>query len=632
MSAYFINSKRNQEIDFEEILLDEGQDKGKIDHFFDVKKIKNLQVFCVIIIAIIFTRLFYLQIIQGKMYSSISEQNYTRIVDEKSSRGIIYDRNMTQVVFNVPVFDLTLIPHDFLKDQEKIDDNIRIISELTEISESDFRSKIISGSGKSSSYRSILIMEGIKKEKALVIDEKIKDIAGVKLENGSIRKYIDGKYLAPVIGYSGRINEKELANNPDYLTTDMIGKEGVELSYEKYLRGIYGIQEMEVDSLGRVNSLVQLKEPISGNDLVLNIDAELQKRLYEEIEKMTEKYEGSTGGSAVAIDPRDGSVLALVSFPYYDNNAFSGGISSSEYSALLNDKGKPLFNRAIAAEYPPGSTFKPLVAAATLEENIISPTKTIYSGGSINVGGWTFLDWKAHGDVDLVDAIAQSCDVYFYTVGGGYGDIKGLGVDRIKKYANLFGLGEINGIDIPGERPGLIPDEAWKKEVKNEPWYIGNTYHMSIGQGDVLATPLQIAVSTASVANGGILYKPHLVDKIIDIEGNTVMEVEAEIIRKDFISKENMDWVQKGMRENVISGSGRSLSTLSVEAAGKTGTAQYANNEKTHAWYTVYAPYENPEIVMAIMVEGGGEGHLAAVPIAKETIGWYFEGDLEVQE
>lgn len=623
MSAYFIKKKR-EEIAFEEILLDNNKEGGRIDHFFDAKKIKNLQKVFFLVMLFLIGRLTYLQVVKGDFYSSISEQNYIRTVDIKSSRGIIYDRNMSQIVFNVPVFDLVLTPADFFKDRSNVQTNMSIMAEVLGISKDEFHSKISDAIKDPTSYQSILIMENIEKEKALVIDEKIKNVGGVKLENSAIRKYVDGSYFSDIIGYSGRINQKELDSNPDYLLTDTIGKEGLELSYEQELRGVYGKQEVEVNSLGQVNRSIQSQKPYSGSDLVLNIDAELQKRLYDEIAKMNEKYPSSTGGSAVAIDPRDGSVLALVSYPSYDNNIFAKGITSAEYSALLNDANRPLFNRVIAGEYPPGSTFKPMMAAAALQEKVISPTRRIADSGSINVGGWVFVDWKAHGEVDLVKAIAQSCNVYFYTVGGGYGDISGLGGERIKKYANLFGMGNPTGIDIPGEKSGLIPDENWKREVKDEPWYIGDTYHMSIGQGDVLATPLQIANYTAAVANGGTLYEPHLVDKILDIDGNVVREIEPKVIGKDFIDAENIAWVQKGMRENVVSGSGMSISALDVESAGKTGTAQYAGNQKSHAWYTVYAPYKNPEIVMAIMIEGGGEGHLASVPIAKNILHWYF--------
>lgn len=622
MSSYFIKQKR-EEVDFEEILLDEkNKDSGKIDNYFDSRKIKNLQKIFLLVVAVLFSQLAYLQIIKGDFYSSISEKNYIRNTQIRSARGIIYDRNMSRIVYNIPVFDLVITPADFFKDREQISSKKADLANALEISLSDFESKIKDVDP--NSYQPFLILENIEKEKALVIEDKIKSMAGVKLENSAIRQYTDGKYFSSIIGYSGRINQEELKTNSDYLLTDIIGKDGLEFSYEKELRGSYGITEVEVDSLGKVNRTMQKSDPIAGNNLVLNIDAELQKRLYKDIEEMAIKKEGSTGGSVVAINPQNGAVLALVSYPSYDNNAFEGGISKEEYGKLLNDANKPLFNRAIAAEYPPGSTFKPLMAAAALQEKIISPTRTISDSGSISISGWSFNDWKAHGTVDLVKAIAQSCNVYFYTVGGGYGDIKGLGNENIKKYANLFGLGNLTGIDIPGEKAGLIPDEAWKREVKNEPWYIGDTYHMSIGQGDVLATPLQIANYTAAVANGGTVYQPQVVDKIVDSAGNLVRDLEPNVLASGFISSENMEWVQKGMLENVLTGSGRALSSLPVQAAGKTGTAQYAGNTKTHAWYTVYAPYENPEIVMAIMLEGGGEGYDASVPIAKDVLGWYF--------
>jgi len=259
-----------------------------------------------------------------------------------------------------------------------------------------------------------------------------------------------------------------------------------------------------------------------------------------------------------------------------------------------------------------------------LQEKIISPTRIIIGGEAIYVGSYQFLDWKAHGPVNLTKAIAQSCNIYFYTVGGGYGDIEGLGIDRIKKYSNLFGFGNLLGVDLPAEKPGLVPDKEWKESVKNERWYIGDTYHVSIGQGDVLATPLQIAAYTATIANGGKLFQPQIVDKIINDSNDLIEDIKPKIIRDNFIDSENIKWIQKGMRENVVYGSGVSLSTLPIEVAGKTGTAQYYGNQKTHAWYIAYAPYDDPEIAIAVIVEGGGEGHAAAVPVVKEVFGWYF--------
>ena len=621
---HFINKKSKNAAEFEEIFVGSTQKEvSKIEYLIDNKKIEITKIIFFIIFFLLFLQAAYLQIIKGNYYMEISERNYTRTTALKSPRGIIYDKNQKQIVFNIPVFDLVIIPYDFFKERDKINEKITSLSEIAGISKDDFNEK--TKEVDPLLYQPFLILENINKEDALIIEEKIKNIDGVELEKSSIRNYIDSNYFSNIIGYNGKISESELKKYSDYLLNDTIGKNGLELAYEKRLRGIYGKQEIEVDSFGKKIKIIEQEDCKSGDNLVLNIDSELQKKIYNETAKIVEKLKTNNGAAVVAINPKNGAVLALVSFPSYNNNLFAGGISSGDYDRLLSDEMKPLFNKAISGEYPPGSTIKPLIGAAALQENIISPSRIIVGGEAIYIGSYRFLDWKAHGPVNLVKAIAQSCNVYFYTVGGGHGDIEGLGINRIKKYSNLFGLGESLGIDIPEESVGLVPDKEWKKNVKNERWYIGDTYHVSIGQGDVLVTPLQIAAYTAVIANGGKLFQPQVVDKIIDLNGNVVEDIKPKIIRENFIDPENMKWIQKGMRENVVSGSGRALASLPVKAAGKTGTAQYARNKKTHAWYTVYAPYDDPEIAMAIIIEGGGEGHAAAVPVAKEVLEWYFE-------
>jgi len=621
---YFINKKSKNAKEFEEIFVGSTQKEiSKIEYLIDSKKIEITKIIFFIVFFLLFLQAAYLQIIKGNYYMEISERNYTRTTALKSPRGIIYDKNQKQIVFNVPVFDLVIIPYDFFKERDRINEKIASLSEIAGTSKDDFNEK--TREVDPLLYQPFLILENINKEDALIIEEKIKNIDGVELEKSSIRNYIDSNYFSNIIGYNGKISKSELKKYPDYLLNDTIGKNGLELTYEKRLRGIYGKQEIEVDSFGKKIKIIEQEDCKSGDNLVLNIDSELQKKIYDETAKVVEKLKTNNGAAAVAINPKNGAVLALVSFPSYNNNLFAGGISSGDYDRLLSDEIKPFFNRAVSGEYPPGSIIKPLIGAAALQENIISPSRIIIGGEAIYIGSYRFLDWKAHGPVNLVKAIAQSCNVYFYTVGGGYGDIEGLGIDRIKKYSNLFGLGESLGIDIPEEFIGLIPDKKWKENVKNEKWYIGDTYHVSIGQGDVLATPLQIAVYTAVIANGGKLFQPQVVDKIIDLNGDVIEDIKPKIIRENFIDMENMKWIQKGMRENVVSGSGVALASLPVKAAGKTGTAQYAMNKKTHAWYTVYAPYDDPEIAMAIIIEGGGEGHAAAVPVAKEVLEWYFE-------
>ncbi len=289
-------------------------------------------------------------------------------------------------------------------------------------------------------------------------------------------------------------------------------------------------------------------------NLILNIDADLQKEAYDVLEKYIKKAKVDAG-AVVAMDPRNGAVLSLVSYPSYDANLFARGITNEEYGKLRDDKTLPLLNRTVSGGYPPGSTFKPLMGAAALEEDIISPTRIIDDRGVIYVGSTPFVGWTVLGSVDMTRAISMSSNIYFYEVGGGYGDIKGLGIERIKKYANLFGLGNVLGIDMPGEKPGLIPDENWKKSMKNEKWYIGDTYHASIGQGDVLATPLQVASYISVIASGGKLFQPQIVDRIIKSDGSSVEDIKPKLIREKFVSLENIKWIQKGMRENVVSGS-----------------------------------------------------------------------------
>ena len=626
-TKHFISRKSNDAAELEEIFVEPTQEEtNKVEHLIDKKNIKATKITFFVVLFLLFLQAAYLQIIRGDYYAKKSERNYTRITAVKSPRGIIYDRNQNQIVFNVPVFDLVIIPYDFFKESDKISKKISDLSEAIGINKNDFDEKI--GEINPLSDQPFLILGNIDKEDALIIEEKIKNIDGAELEKSSVRNYVDGNYFSNLIGYNGRINKDELEKHPDYLLNDIIGKNGLELVYEKQLRGKYGKQEIEVDSFGRKIKIIEQEDCEPGNNLVLNIDAGLQKKIYDELSEIVEKLETKNGAVAVAINPKNGAVLALVSFPSYNNNLFARGINSGDYDRLLSDEMKPLFNKAISGEYPPGSVIKPLIGAAALQENIISPSKIIVGGEAIYVGSYRYLDWKAHGPVNLVKAIAQSCNVYFYTVGGGHGGIEGLGIERIKKYANLFGFGELLGIDIPEESGGLVPDREWKKNVKSERWYIGDTYHVSIGQGDILATPLQIAVYTAAIANDGKLFQPQVVDRIIDLNGDAVENIKPRIIRENFIDLENIKWIQKGMRENVVSGSGRALANLSVEIAGKTGTAQYARNEKTHAWYTAYAPYDDPEIALTVLIEGGGEGHAAAVPVAKEVLEWYF-GDNE---
>ena len=457
----------------------------------------------------------------------------------------------------------------------------------------------------------------------MIILEKRKNLPGILLENTAIRNYENGLIFSHLIGYEGKITKEELEKNPEYLMTDYIGKTGIEKQYEKELKGIYGLFQVEVDSLGDIKKNLGVVNPQPGNDLILNIDEGLQKKIYDSLINILEKT-GTKTAAAVAINPQNGKILSLVSLPSYDNNLFAKGISVAEYQAVIEDKNLPLFNRVVAGEYSPGSVLKPAVAVAALAEGIITPETSVECNGAIAVGSFQFRDWKAHGTTDLKKAIAESCDVYFYHLGGGYGSISGLGMNKMKKYENFFGLGDFSGIDLPGEMKGLIPDEDWKMEKIGERWYTGDSYHASIGQGFITATPLQLANYTAAIANGGTLFSPKIVGSIRKANGEEKFIV-PEVLRKDIATDGIMQTVREGMRQTITEGTGRLLNNLPFSSAGKTGTAQFGSENKTHAWFISFAPFENPEIAMVVLVEGGGEGSSYSVPVTEEVLRWYFE-------
>lgn len=629
LKKYFVRNKAKQNIEAEEIFLDAQairslEEKGKLEQ--PIKR-RNFFVFFFLIIAcllILFLRSGHLQVIKGEYYQNLAQGNRLRIYSMPAPRGIIYDRFQRPLVYNVPSFNLVVNLNDF--SDNSIEIQKKILSKIAEIigqSEKDLESKIKEAYGQVGQFT---LVKKIERSDALILETMVGDWPGLRLEKNAQRQYVHSYYLTHVLGYTGQVNPDDLKKHSDYSLNDQIGKDGLEYFYEDLLRGKPGQEQIEVNSFGQTQSLLAAKPAQPGESLVLHIDQALQEKLYQSLEELGLKGSNKKA-AAVAIDPANGGILALVSLPSFDNNLFAQGISQIDLSALEDDPNEPFLNRVLAGEYPSGSIIKPLIAAAALEEEIVTPYQTINCQGGISIVNkydpqivYNFPDWKAHGTTDMIKAIAQSCNVYFYTIGGGYGQIKGLAVDGIKKYLQYFGLGQASYIDLPHERIGLIPDEEWKKEVKpNEEWYLGDTYHLAIGQGDILVTPLQMASAAASIANGGVLYQPQVVDKIIGGR-----DIPAEVVRENFIQPENIGIVQEGMRQAVLTGSAAALSNLSVKAAGKTGTAQFGTEGETHAWFIGYAPYDQPQIVLAILVEGGGQGHEAAVPVAKEVFKWYF--------
>lgn len=626
---YLINRKMNRGAEIEdsimtitekeEVLMESPIERGNMSFvWYGV----------LLVIFLLFGRVFYLEIVKGEYYSEVARENRIRAIVVKAPRGNILDKFGKVLARNVPSLDAVVVPFYLPKDFSERKKIARNVSEILDMNEGNAEAIIESQSAKS--LDAYLLKENITQEQALILAERQTDLPGIFVEKTAIRNYSDGMIFSHMIGYDGKITREEMAEKRDegYLMTDYIGKNGLEKEYEKDLRGTYGSHQVEIDSKGNIKREIGNINPKPGSNLILNVDEELQKKIYDSLLGILEKTETKTA-AAVAIDPRNGGILAEVSLPSFDNNDFARGISNDKYKELISDKNLPLFDRSISGEYPPGSTIKPGMAAAALSEGVITPDTIIDGlGGILRIGNFSFGDWKAHAPSDVRRAIAESNDIFFYTVGGGYGNISGLGIDRMKKYYNLFGFGEKTGIDLGGEAKGLIPDESWKKDRIGEKWYVGNTYHASIGQGYVTATPLQLANYTAALANGGTLYSPRVVNRI-EKPGGQKEFVGPEIIRKNFVDKNVLNVVREGMRQTVVSGTAQTLKDLPVAVAGKTGTAQFGTEDKTHGWFISFAPYDNPVIAMAVLVEGGGEGHSSALPVTHDVYKWYFERNNE---
>lgn len=585
------------------------------------KQVPHLAAVVILVIGMIMSaRVIWLQGIRGNYWRSVAEGNRIRLEVTPAQRGLIVDRDGTVMARNAPSFSIVVTPADLPKDenarQVMLNDILsQVPAELVQAAELKKISQI--------SYLPQVIAAGISHDLAIKLMASLNNYKGVKVEPVNQRDYVAGPSAAHLLGYVGFLSPEEYDQKKDtYEYSDYIGKAGLEFSYEKYLKGIDGHKQVEVDARGYERKIYATTKPIAGDKLVLNIDDELQKTLYDGL-AISLKNTGR-GGSAVAINPENGAVMALVSYPSYDPNIFTINHDNKEITKALTDKSKPMYFRPIAGEYPPGSTIKPFYASAGLDEGIITDKTTVLSTGGVYLGHQFFADWKAggHGVVDVYKAIAESVNTFFYLLGGGREGQSGLGVSGLTKYLLQFGFGQDLAVDVPGAREGFVPSVEWKLQTTGERWYSGDTYNLSIGQGNLLVTPLQLAAAYGALATDGIEYEPRLVNKIVKPD-NSEEFVSPKVIRNLNIPQNILEIVQKGMRQTITSGSARSLGTLSIPVAGKTGTAQTGTSGRTHAWFAGYAPYDNPKIVVVVMVEQGGEGSSVAVPIARRAFEWY---------
>lgn len=598
-------------------ILEEKEDKPNLLGFYFITIVIGL--------TLIF-RLLDLQIAQGAKHQYMAEGNRLRSRDIPAPRGNIYDQFGQILTKNIPSYNLEIYPADLPKNK---DERLKIYQEVekySRIGAADLTKKIDQIG--LYSLEPLVLQENLPRDEAQLLEIRYKDLSGVVISKEPIRQYFSVPGLSYILGYVGKITQDELDKNVGYKLSDNFGKSGVELTYQSELKGLDGQEQVEVDSIGRIQRTLATKEPNPGNNLYLTVDLGLQQEMAKDLADMSSQL-GGKEAVALAMNPQNGAILGLVNLPSYDNNIFSQTNLADEYKKILDDPNKPLLNRAISGLYPSGSTIKPMIAAAGLEEKIITPnTKLDTSIGVIKIGEWSFPDWKVHGVTDVRQAIAESNDIFFYAVGGGYDKITGLGVNKIDEYLDKFGFGNKTGIDLTGESEGLIPTPAWKKKVRKDSWYLGDTYHLAIGQGDLLVTPLQLINAVSAIANGGKLYQPHVMLKETDNSGKLIREFTPKVIKEGFVSSDNINVVREGMRQTVTSGSGRALNDLSIEVAGKTGTAQFgtstSSGQATHSWFVSFAPYDNPQIALVVLIEGGGEGNETAVPVAREILQYYF--------
>jgi penicillin-binding protein 2 len=530
------------------------------------QKLKIVIALLLIAISILLVRLGYLQIIRGAEFKQKSENNSVRFRRIKPLRGLIMDRNGIVLVDNSPSFDVLYIP-------SKVKGNELSVEKLKDL----YKSKSLefsydqSISKTAKQYSPIKLEKNVSMEKVALVETNALNLPGIYIDVSPVRLYLDGEMLAPVIGYTGEISQEDLEkNNDEYAYGDVLGKHGLEKFFDTYIRGRRGAELVEVNVYGKEIKNLGRIDPVSGYNIMLTIDADLQKAAWDALE--------GKAGSAIVLDTRDGAVLAMVSSPSFDPNLFNDGISSEQWSKLQNNPFAPLSNKAVSGQYPPGSTYKLIVAAAALEEGIITPETRIFCDGSFTLGNRTYRCWKkgGHGWVNLHKAIVESCDVYFYTVG------KMLGADKIAEYAKRFGLGEVSGIDLPGEKSGLVPTKEWKLKKRKEAWQMGETISIAIGQGFNLLTTLQLADAYSAFANGGTLWRPYLVKRIESTDGKVYKEFLPEKKRDLNLSPKTIEVINDALKGvvNEPGGTGHAAKLSNIEVCGKTGTSQVMAPQK----------------------------------------------------
>ena len=600
----------------------------EIHHFRVRLAIASIFVLCMFML--LFARFFYLQVVQHDYYTTLAEANRISIVPIVPNRGIIVDRNGVLLASNYSAYTLEITPRK-IADVEALIDDLSTVVEITPRDRRRFRKLM----DESKSFESLPIRTRLSDEEIAKFAAHRYRFPGVEINARLFRQYPQAELFSHVVGHIGRINTHELEQleakgiEANYRGTDYIGKVGLEQSYETHLHGTTGVEEVEVDAAGRAVRTLSRSAPTSGNNLVLNLDAGLQEVIYRAF--------GDFRGALVAIDPTTGGVLAFISKPGFDPNLFVDGIDPVNWKELNESIDRPMVNRALAGTYPPGSTFKPFMALAALTLGKRRPEQVISDPGGFNFGGHFFRDDKVggHGMVDMYKSIVVSCDTYYYVLAND------LGIDNIANFMAQFGFGSRTGIDITGESRGILPSSKWKMDRYKQKWYAGETISVGIGQGYNSYTPLQLAQAIATIANDGVMFRPHIVNYVEDIVTRKRTVVEPQPMRTLQLQPEHLAVVKKALVGVNKEGTGaRAFAGTPYISAGKTGTAQVVaikqgekyiesrvlERHRDHALFIAYAPADQPKLALAVLVENAGFGARAAAPIARKVFDYYLLG------
>lgn len=590
------------------------------------------------------SQLWRLQVFSGDTYRELADNNRFRLTRLDPARGVIYDRNDQPLARNRPSYVVAVVPADLPRDRGPV---LRRLSHLIGLPVARIEELVKQRAA--DPFSPLALRSGVDATLAYTVEERHGELPGVQIVVQPVREYIDGRLLSHVIGYVGKLDAEEYARVDHDLATgyaidDEIGKMGLELVREAELRGKPGMKRAEVDSTGRELRVLGVDGAVPGSNLHLTVDLPLQR---EVTRLLAEQLPRAEAASAVAIDPRNGQALAVVHLPSFDNNAFSRELSEDEFRALIDDPARPLIDGAIAAAYPPGALFEIVTALAGLHHGVVRPETKIECDGALLIpdrlapGGVQRIPcWARHGPQDCATALANSCSVFFYQVGGGdpKGAWEGVEIDRLADWATRLGLGGPTGIELPNEAEGFVPTRAWKRRTYREDWFTGDTYNVAIGQGYVTATPIQLANLVATVANGGKLYKPQAVLKTTSTRGDVLRTYRPDLVRDLGFDPARLAVVQRGLRYSMLIGkteNGTSYTGTSWDSdlrdlaiAGKSGAAEFGEPDArgiraTHGWFAGYAPFEQPQLALSVFLKRG-QGAQDAARIARRVFAYYF--------